>query len=211
MNHPFKSFDEKEFKIIEAKPCSKKYLFHGSSKKVEVLDPKYNSKHSAYEMVHEYGVPVVFASDKPSNAFCYEPVQLYKETRESVGTSVYHRLIHGDHKILLGAVLKGCIYVLDGSDFYEVIRDDFELGQWTRSTEWISTKKVTPIDVIEISDPFDWEMLPQYEFLGKDYVGVMPAEKYLSLSKDPEVKKAILDCINKPFLSIVPVGLNKYL
>ena len=108
----FKSFNEAEFKIIEAKPCTKEFLFHSSGKKLETLDPTFNRKLEAYGSVHEYGVPVVYASDKPSNAFCYEPTKQYFDTREKEGTSVYHRLTHENHKILLGANLKGYIYVL---------------------------------------------------------------------------------------------------
>lgn len=211
INHPFKSLAENEFRIIEVKPCTKKFLFHSSGKKLEILDPIYNSTHGAYGNVHEYGVPVVFASDKPSNAFCYEPTDLYKETRERVGTSVYHRLVHENHKILLGVTLKGYIYVLNGSDFYEVTREDFETGKWIRSTEWISKNKITPIDSIEITKPYDWEMLPEYEFLGTEHVGQMEAEEYISLAKDEGVKSAIKNLISSPFVPVIPKGLEKYL
>jgi hypothetical protein len=156
-------------------------------------------------------VPVVFASDAPSNAFCYEPTDLYTKTRQDVGTSVYHRLTHENHKILLGAHLRGYIYVLSGSNFYEVIREDFEVGEWVRSIEWVSSNKVVPIETIEITKPYDWEMIPEYEFLGTEYVGEMPAEKYLSLAKDEAVKNAIQDCISKPFVPSIPEGLKKYL
>lgn len=211
IDHPFKSFSENEFRILEVKPCTKKFLFHSSGKKLEVLDPIYNSKHRAYGHVHEYGVPVVFASYKPSNAFCYEPTDLYKETREKVGTSVYHRLVHENHKILLGANLKGYIYVLNGKDFYEVVREDFETGKWIKSTEWISKDRVTPIDSIEITKPYDWEMVPEYEFLGTGQVGQMSAEEYLSFAKNERVKDVIKHCISKPFVPFVPEKLKKYL
>jgi hypothetical protein len=209
-NHPFKSFAPDEFKIIEVKPCTKKFLFHSSGKKIEELDPSFNSKHSAYGSSHEYGMPVVFASDRASNAFCYEPTELYIKTRQDIGTSVYHRLVHRDHNILLGAYLKGYIYVLSGSDFYEVVREDFEVGKWVRSTEWVSPNKVIPIEAIEITQPYDYEMIPEYEFLGTEYVGQMSAEKYLSLAKDENVKNAISDCISKPFIPFVPEALKKY-
>lgn len=207
----FKSFAPDEFRIIEVKPCTKEFLFHSSGKEVKELDPSFNSKHGAYGSVHEYGVPVIFASDKPSNAFCYEPTESYARTKQDIGTSAYHRLIHGDHKILLGAHLKGYIYVLHGSDFYEVVREDLEVGEWVRSTEWISTKKVIPIEVIEITQPYDWEMIPEYEFLGTEYVGGMRAEKYLSIAKDEVVKKAIQNCISRPFIPFIPEALKKYL
>lgn len=210
-NHPFESFNSDEFKIIDVKPCNKKFLFHSSSQKITDLDPSFNTRHSAYGSVHEYGIPVLYASEYPSNAFCYEPTELYTKTKKEIGTSVYHRLTHNNHKILLGARLKGYLYILPGKDFYEVVRNDFEVGKWIRSTEWISIKKIIPIEVIEIKQPYDWEMIPEYEFLGTDLVGEMSAEKYLSLAKDERVKKAIRDCISKPFVPFVPEILKKYL
>lgn len=210
-NHSFTSFAPNEFRIIEVKPCTKKFLFHSSGKKINELDPSFNSTHGAYGSTHEYGRPVVFASDKPSNAFCYEPTELYAKTRQEVGTSVYHRLTHENHQILLGAELKGYIYVLSGSDFYEVIREDFEVGEWVRSTEYISPNKVIPIEAIEITQPYDWEMIPEYEFIGTEYVGQLPAEKYVLVAKDETVKKAIQDCIRIPFVPFVPEALKRYL
>lgn len=211
INHPFESFAPDEFRLVEVKPCTKKFLFHSSGKKIDELDPSFNSKHGAYGAAHEYGVPVVFASDKPSNAFCYEPTELYTKTRQDLGTSVYHRLIHENHKILLGAILKGYIYVLSGDDFYEVAREDFEVGAWVRSTEWISANKVMPIEAIQITKPYDWEMIPEYEFIGTEYVGEMSVEKYLSLAGDETVKKAIQDRVGRPFTPFVPEALKKYL
>lgn len=208
---PFKSFSDHEFKIVEIKLCNKDYLFHSSGKKLERLNPKFNRKLDAYGSVHEYGVPVVYASDKPSNAFCYEPTKLYEETRQKEGSSVYHRLTHENHKILLGANLSGYIYVLPGKDFFEITRDDFETGKWIRSVEWISPHEVTPIDAIEITKPYDWEMIPEYEFLGTEYVGEMAAQDYLKLAKDEKVNKAIKNCIEKPFVPFVPENLKKYL
>lgn len=211
MEHQFKSFNEEEFKIIYSKPCTKEFLFHSSAKRLDVLDPIFNRRLEAYGSVHEYGVPVVYASDTPSNAFCYEPTELYMKTREKEGSSVYHRLVHENHKILLGARLKGYIYVLSGKDFYEVTREDFEVGKWIRSTEWVSLHKIVPIEAIEITHPYDWEMIPEYEFLGNDYVGEMSAEKYIKLANDEKVKNAIQFCIAKPFVSFVPERLKKYL
>lgn len=209
--HPFKSFSENEFKIIDAQHCAKEFLFHGSGKTIDVLDPTYNALHSAHGGAHEYGVPVVFAADRPSNAFCYEPTEVYTKTREQEGTSVYHRLVHEQHKMLLGARLRGFIYVLSGKDFYEVVREDFEIGEWVRATEWISPHSVTPIASIEITKPYDWEMIPEYEFLGSDYVGEMAAETYLSLATDEAVKRAVRECISKPFIPFIPEALKKYL
>jgi hypothetical protein len=206
-----KSFNEDEFKIIEVKPCTKEFLFHSSGKKIEKLDPKFNRKLDAYGSVHEYGIPVVYASDKPSNAFCYTPTELYEETRRREGNSVYHRLIHENHRILLGADLKGYIYVLSGKDFYEVTREDFETGKWIRSVEWISPHEVVPVDSIEITQPYDWEMIPEYEFLGAQYVGELTAKEYLFHAKNPLVKQAIEACIEKSFVPFIPDKLKKYI
>lgn len=211
IQHPFTSFSEDEFRILDVKPCEKEYLFHSTAKSLVALDPIFNAKHAAYGSVHEYGAPVVFATDKPSNAFCYRPSELYAQTRERYGTSVYHRLTHENHKILLGAHLQGFIYVISGKDFYEVLREDLEVGQWTRSTEWITDKKVTPLEKIEVTKPYDWEMIPEYEFLGSEYVGEMSAEQYLSLATDENVKRAIRECICKPFIPCIPEPLKKFL
>ena len=207
---PIKSYSEEEFKISSVVQCQKEFLFHSSGKKLESLNPQHNRVLGAYG-VHEYGIPVIYASDKPSNAFCYESTELYQQTKEKYGTSVYHRLINGNHKILLGAKLKGYIYVLSGKDFYEVTREDFEIGKWIKSTEWITDKEVKPVDVIEIIEPYDWEMIPEYEFLGDEYVGELSAEEYLAFAQDDKVKEAIREVIEKDFTPVVPVGLKRYL
>lgn len=136
---------------------------------------------------------------------------MYEKTREKEGTSVYHRLLQGNHKILLGAHLKGYIYVLSGKDFYEVVREDFETGKWIRSVEWISSHEVVPIDSIEVTKPYDWEMIPQYEFLGTEYVGELSAEGYLRHAKDENIKKVIQALIEKPFVPFIPEKLKKYI
>ena len=206
----FKSFNEDEFRIIDIKPCTAVYLFHASGKELSGLDPRYNKKLELYGSVHEYGLPVVFASDKPSNAHCYLPTAQYLKAREEAGISVYHRLTHGGHRILLGAQLQGYIYVVLGKDFYEVTREDLELGEWRRSVEWVSPHHVVPIERIAITRAYDWEMLPEYEYLGQDYVGEMPAEQYLALATDDVVKEAIRTCISQPFVPFVPDELKKY-
>ncbi len=100
--HSFKSYSEEEFRIISVTPCTRTFLFHSTGKQIDELDPSFNTPHEAYGSVHEYGLPVIFASDAPSNAFCYEPTDVYKKNRQEFGTSVYHRLVHENHKILLG-------------------------------------------------------------------------------------------------------------
>lgn len=157
----------RNFESSKQNHVQKKFLFHSSGKEINELDPSFNTKHVAH-IDNEYGIPVVFALNKPSNAFCYEPTELYTKTRQDIGTSVYHRLTFENHKILLGARLKGYIYVVSGSDFYEVTREDFEIGEWVRSTEFISVKRIIPIEAIEITQPYDWEMIPEYEFLGTE-------------------------------------------
>jgi hypothetical protein len=211
IDHPFVSIDENVFRIIDVKKCTKKYLFHSSGEYFDVLDPKYNSIHTALGGKFEYGLPVVFASNEPSNAFCYRPTSKYLETKERAGTSVYHRLTKDNHRILLGSKLKGFIYVLDGADFYEVLREDFEVGKWVRSTEWISEKQIKPIDIIEVTEPYDWEMVPEYEFLGLEYVGEMSVDKYISHATDPNVIKVLGQITSKEFVPTIPDGLEKYL
>ena len=85
------------------------------------------------------------------------------------------------------------------------------MGKWIRSIEWISPNEVKPIEAIEITKSFDWEMIPEYEFLGTEHVGEMPAVEYLALAKNDEVKKAIQVCIDKPFVSFIPDSLKKYI
>ena len=51
-------------------------------------------------------------------------------------------------------------------------------------------------------------MLPEYEFLGKQFVGFIKVEQYLKLAKDKKVKDAILKLISKPFVPVVPEKLN---
>jgi hypothetical protein len=208
MNTPNFISHDRSFRILSVKPCTEKFLFHGSAKKLDIIDPAYNRSISTE---HEYGIPVIFASKEPSNAFCYKPTIFYKELRDSRGISVYHRLFSQNHKILLGAELYGYIYVVSGKDFYEITREDFEVGEWVVSIEYISIVPVTPIESITIEKPYDWEMIPDYEFLGEAYVGEMSAEKYLSLATDPVVKEAIRQCIAKPFVSTIPDALQKYL
>ena len=206
-----KSYDQKNFKILSVKKCRHRFLFHSTGKNLKHLDPKYNTKKKAFGDVHEYGVPVVFAAEKPNAAFCYTMTKKYSHTKSEIGDSAYHRLFYKDHKILLGAKIGGYIYVLKGSDFYEVKRKDFENGKWETSREWISPDKVYPIEKIRISKPFDWVMLPEYEFLGKQFVGFIKVEQYLKLAKDKKVKDAILKLISKPFVPVVPEKLKKYL
>jgi hypothetical protein len=68
-----------------------------------------------------------------------------------------------------------------------------------------------PIEAIEITKPYDWEMIPEYEFLGTGHVGEMDAMEYLALAKDESVKKAVQSCINEPFIPFVPDALKKYI
>ncbi len=206
-----KSYSEKDFKILSVKKCTNKFLFHSSGKKFKYLDPKYNSKKNAFGGVHEYSLPVVFATEKPSAAFCYTMTKKYSDTKKRVGNSAYHRLYYKDHNLLLGTKIGGYIHVLRGEDFYEIKRKDFENGKWETSTEWISDKKVKSIESIKVIKPFDWEMIPKYEFLGSQYVGLMKVQEYLKLAKDEKVKNIIVKTVSKPFIKTIPEKLKKYL
>ncbi len=200
---------KKELKIISAKPCKLGYVFHGSGKKLKFLDPSFNSQIG--KGGHELGVPIVYASSKPSDAFCYTPIKAYRNQRRKSGKSVYYRLLSGKRKILLGAKFGGYIYVCKGSDFYEIIRMDFENGKWIRSTEWVSYKKVEPIETVKISKPFEWECIPTYEFIGYDKVGNLNVKEYLKYAKKTEVIEKIKSKLKEKFIPKMPKELKKYI
>ena len=70
---------KKELKIISIKPCKLPYLFHGSNKKLKILDPSFNKLIGTGG--HELGTPVIYASSKISDAFCYKPIKSYIKQR----------------------------------------------------------------------------------------------------------------------------------
>jgi len=197
----------KKFKIISKTKCTKKFLFHSSSKKLTELGPKFCKK---VEDVYEYEKPTIHAFDKITNEYCFEPIGKYKKILKSGISWAHHKLKFKNRVIFLGTKLKGYIYVLDGSQFYKIVRKDFECGRWRKSIEWVSYKKLKPIKKIEVIKPIDIENIKEYEFLGKEYVGLMDSEDYLKLVKDKKVAKAIKIKLKENFKPWIPKGLEKF-
>lgn len=195
-------------KIISIKPCIKKYLFHTSSKNLKELDPTFCRKVNG---AYEYGKPTIHAFDYTTNEYCFIPVGNYKKALESGISWAHHKLKLKDRVLFLGTKLKGYIYVLDGSQFYKVVRKDFECRKWRTSTEWICYHKIKPLKKIKILGPIDVENIPEYEFLGKKYVGLMKPEKYLKLVKNQKVRLAIEKKIKEKFKPWSSNELEKYL
>ncbi|MFN7161062.1 MAG: hypothetical protein ACK4NC_05680 [Candidatus Gracilibacteria bacterium] len=203
----FTPYDSSQMHILDVQPCTEKYVFHGSGKDFSTLSPAFHKPTENGN--YEFGEPVVFGHTTPSGMFCYEPTEQYQSYKEKY-RFVFHRLYYKNRHILLGAKLKGFIYVFLGQDFYRIEREDWEIGKWEKGVEYISTKEVTPIDKIPILAPYDCEMLEAYEFLGQEYVGLMSAQEYIKLAKDPYVCKEIQTLLDTPFIPVFPKGLEKY-
>ena len=182
--------NDPDMRILSQGPVTDKdFLYHASGKKFDTLDPKYNSKRS---YGHEYTEPVVFAGDAPSSAFAANPTAEYQSVKDKMKDSVYHRLIDEltGRKALLGHTPGGYLYKLPASAFTRIDREDNELGKWDKSTEYVSHLPVKPVSVTSIQNT-DVDALPEYEYLGKDFVGEMPAQHYLKHAKNPEVIAAV--------------------
>lgn len=187
--HAYKANDP-AMRILSQSPVTDKdFLYHASGKKFDALDPKYNSKRS---YGHEYTEPVVFAGDAPSSAFASNPTAEYQAVKDKMKDSVYHRLIDEltGRKALLGHTPGGYLYKLPASAFTRIDREDNELGKWNKSTEYVSHRPVKPISVTPMQST-DVDAIPEYEYLGKDFVGEMPAQHYLKHAKNPKVIAAI--------------------
>ena len=187
--HAYKANDP-AMRILSQSPVTDKdFLYHASGKKFNALDPKYNSKRS---YGHEYTEPVVFAGDAPSSAFASNPTAEYQAVKDKMKDSVYHRLIDEltGRKALLGHTPGGYLYKLPASAFTRIDREDNELGKWNKSTEYVSHRPVKPISVTPMQST-DVDAIPEYEYLGKDFVGEMPAQHYLKHAKNPKVIAAI--------------------
>lgn len=197
----------KTYKIISKKKCSKRYLFHSSSKKLKLLDPKYCKKVNG---LYEYQKPTIHAFDKITNEYCFEPIGGYKKILEKGVSWAHHKLKLKNRTLFLGTKLVGNIYVLDGAQFYEIVRQDFMNGKWRTAKEYICFKKVKPIKRIKITKPIDVENIGEYEYLGNEYVGLITPEKYLKLVKNKKVKKAVKRVMEKDFVSHIPEELKKY-
>ena len=197
-----------KFKIISKKKCTKKYLFHASSNNFDKFDPKYCKKVNGE---YEHGKPTIHAFDRITNEYCFEPVGGYKKVLDSGVSWAHHKLKLKGRILFLGTKLKGYIYVLDGTQFYEIVRKDFEWGKWRTATEWVCYKKTKPIEKIKINGPIDVENIEEYEYLGQEYVGLMSPEKYLKLVKNEKIAKAIQKKIKEKFKPWKSAELNKFI
>lgn len=183
-------------RIISKKKCKRKFLYHSSSKSFKVLDPKYCNKLNGK---YEYGKPTTHAFAKITNEYCFEPIGDYKKMLDSGVCWAHHKIKLKNRILFLGTKLKGYIYVLNGKDFYEIIRQDFMNGKWRTAKEYVSFKKIRPIKKIKIKAPIDVENIPEYEYLGEKYVGFISPKKYLKLAKDRKVKEAIKKAMKRKF------------
>ena len=182
--------NDPNMRILSQGPVTDRdFLYHASGKKFDSLDPSYNSKKS---FGHEYNAPVVFAGDSPSSAFAANPTAEYQAVKDKIRNSVYHRLIDEQtgRKALLGHTPGGYLYKLPASAFTKIDREDNELGKWNKSTEYVSHMPVKPISVTPMQST-DVDAIPEYEYLGEDFVGEMPAQHYLNHAKDPKVIAAV--------------------
>ena len=182
--------NDPNMRILSQGPVTDRdFLYHASGKKFDSLDPSYNSKKS---FGHEYNAPVVFAGDSPSSAFAANPTAEYQAVKDKIKNSVYHRLIDEQtgRKALLGHTPGGYLYKLPASAFKKIDREDNELGKLNKSTEYVSHLPVKPISVTPMQST-DVDAIPEYEYLGEDFVGEMPAQHYLNHAKDPKVIAAV--------------------
>ncbi len=201
-----KPMDE-TMRIISIKKCDKTYLFHGSSKKFDTLDPAF------CRITEEFGRPFVLAVDYPSNKFCYTKVPAFEQATQEHGRA-FHRIKYGERHFLLGANLEWFLYVLPWDQFYEVVREDRENGKRQRDVEYIAFDPITPIETIEIKTERDCEMIPAYEFLGIEHVGTMTREEFQEICIK-QGKQQLLDevkkYIEKPFEPTTPRKLLDYI
>ncbi len=194
-------------KIISKKKCRQKYLFHSSRFNLKILDPKHCMK---IDEKYEHGKPTVHAFDYATNEYCFKPVGNYKKMLDKGVSWAHHKLKLKDRILFLGTKLIGYIYVLDGTKFYEIIRKDFMNGKWISAKEYISYKKVKPIKKIKINKPIDIENIKEYEYLGKENVGLISPKKYLKLAKNEKVKNAVKNAIKRKFVPYIPNELKEY-
>ena len=192
--HVYKANDPTMRILSQGPVTDRDFLYHASGKKFESLDPSYNSKRS---YGHEYTVPVVFAGDAPSSAFAANPTAEYQAIKDKIKNSVYHRLFDEltGRKALLGHTPGGYLYKLPASAFTRIDREDNELGKWNKSTEYVSHRPVKPISVTPMQST-DVAAIPEYEYLGEDFVGEMSAQQYLKQAKNPKVIAAIQAWLN---------------
>jgi hypothetical protein len=200
--------------IVSLEPMpSGKFLFHGSSQRLSVLDPALATTR-AYGF--EYTVPVVFASEDPSSLFTSEPVGAHKKlVDDSLAAGkgyprVYHMVTDGDRQIYLGSKQKGFIHVVKSDGFYKAHRRLLKSGKWVDIHEIVSPSKVEVVEAIPVA-PLDWESTPHYEHIPALAGRTVSVQEYLDHVKDPTVREGIEAHLAKPFVPGTPEELEKYL
>jgi hypothetical protein len=181
--------NDPDMEILDVAHPKAKVLYHGSGKKLDELDPAFNTKK---DFGYEYGKPVAFAGESPSTAFTASPTEEYQALKEKLKQSIYHRLIDPatGAKLLLGHHQGGFIHEFDPADFVKVKRRDKEGGKHVESEEYVTTKKVKPKKVYAPTT-FDVDSIPEYEYLGQEHVGEMTVDAYLAKARDKKVIAAV--------------------
>jgi hypothetical protein len=157
---------------------------------------------------YEYKKPTIHATDKITNEYCCVLVGEHKKVLKSGISWAHHKLKLKNRILYLGTKLKGYIYVLDGRQFYEIKRKDFLNGKWETFKEYISYKPLKPIKRIKITKPINVENIPEYEYLGEDYVGLMTPKRYLKVVKNKKVANAIKIAMKRKFKPYIPKELK---
>ena len=124
-----------------------KYLFHGSGFKLDTLEPRQAHNHPTSDKKIPDGEPAVFASEL-ANVAIFMAVISKPNTPSGFRSgfsgrgdgSVEYRVTKETMDQIKNA--KGYVHVFDRNNFQR--RGD--------SSEWISTKPVQPIEIIEVSE-----------------------------------------------------------
>ena len=205
------------------------HLYHSSSQKLTQLDPSFAT---ARGYGYEYTKPVVFANPAPDELFASSPTGAHKKlVDESLGSGkgyprVYHMLEHrAKHpetqeeilrKIYLGAEPKGYHHVVDSDGWFaahrKLLKGQGEHQKWVDVMEYIKPDKAEVIHSISANNPTTWEMLPDvYEYVPELAGKKVPAEQFLKLVKDENVRRAIEEHLSKPFIPGTHPEVSKFL
>lgn len=205
-------------RILSIEPAEKgKFLFHGSSQKMDTLDV---ARASSRKYGYEFTVPTVFASDRPSSLFTTEPVGEHARlVNESLDAGkgyprVYHMVTQGDRKLYLGSKQGGFINVVHSDGWFKVhrqlLKGEGESRRWVDVHEYVKPGNAKVVASIP-SAAFDWESVPHYEHVPALGGIETTVGEYLKHVKDPAVRKGIEDHLAKPFVPNVPAGLVPYM
>ena len=63
---------------------------------------------------------------------------------------------------------------------------------------------------VKIEKPIDFENIKEYEYLGKENIGLISPRKYLKLAKDEKVKNAIKKSMKRKFEPYIPKELGMF-